>query len=345
MGSGTGAATRSVDAAAEGSRAAVPQRRTHVLAVVPTLDVGSPRLARLLTSLEGLTDPPSLEVVVVANRAADLPVEDSVQRAVAPPGVTLIEPGLNLGFGGSMNLATSSRSFTHLWMLQDDLVVHPGCLTSLLSTIDLDASLGAVSPTRIDAMGIVRRHHEGGILTEDGRIASMLPEEDAPLEEYIPHGNPDFVMSRGMLVRAAAWQDVGGMDARFYPVGWSDVDFCWRLRSHGWRFTSCPDATVEHLKGTSTPRTLGLVTFQRNGAIHRAKRDGRLGRPEIHPDLSRETLAIIAQSASALVLDLAQYADRQDLEPPGRPRAGLLVDAVVAGAGRILRSARRVAGR
>jgi len=282
----------------------------RILAVVPTLNVHAPRLERLMASLSRLEGDQDLDVTVVVNRGAELPV---VVNATGNPRFlcshTIFESGLNLGFAGSILVAANGQTFTHLWVLQDDLVVDPSCLVELLGALDSDAGLGAISPTCLDQQGNVVRHRAGGRITGTGHIAQMLPSSSVPLEQYVAAEDLDFVMSRGLLIRAEAWHAVDGMDARFYPVGWTDVDLCTRLRSAGWKIATTVEATLWHEKGASTPRMLGSITMERNSTLYRAKIAGEATRPVVHPDIPREVLEIVAQSASSLALDLAARID------------------------------------
>ncbi len=285
----------------------MPTGGVQVLAVVPTLDPASGRLERLITALGRLEGGIPLRVLVIANRGADLPIAHATSsRPSLPDGIDVIETGLNLGFAGSIVFGASLATFTHLWLLQDDLEPDPACLVGLLSAFDADATLGAVNPTRVDARGTVLRGQAGGLLDEEGRVAAFLPRADIDLERYVPDAAPDFLMSRGMLVRATAWREVGGMDPRFYPVGWSDVDLCTRLRAADWSLRTVASATVLHAKGASTPRALGAVTYDRNGVLFRAGRAGGAPRPAVDPRISRDLLEAVAQSASSLALDLSR---------------------------------------
>ncbi len=296
----------------------LPGHERRVLAVVPTLDADSERLRRLLDTVRYQECRAPLHVLIVANRGSEPPIEVVGRRVPEPPpGVSLVETGLNLGFAGSINFAATLEPFAWIWLLQDDLVLDPGCLRELLTAMDEDPSLGAVNPTRLTADGLVRRGHAGGMLDAEGNVEALLPRETIPLADYVPDASPDFLMSRGMLIRAEAWHQVGGMDARFYPVGWSDVDLCTRLRDAGWSIATIARATLTHEKGASTPSVLGAETFERNGRLHRAKRAGASERPAVHPAIPREALEIVAQAASALMLHLA--ADPIGL--PERPRS------------------------
>lgn len=63
-----------------------------------------------------------------------------------------------------------------------------------------------------------------------------------------------------LMIRAAAFDAVGGMDERFHPAWFEDVDLCRRLRAAGFRIRYEPRATIAHHGGVAM-RTLGLGRF------------------------------------------------------------------------------------
>ena len=65
-----------------------------------------------------------------------------------------------------------------------------------------------------------------------------------------------WVTSKGMFVRTAAWDDVGGPDPRTYPLGRVDMQFCTHVRAHGWTVALVPTATITHEGGRSAPGLL-----------------------------------------------------------------------------------------
>lgn len=300
------------DGAATAAGRAAPPR---VVAIVPTLDVRSPRIEALLASMHELDGHEHVDLHVVVNTMSG-PTRRAAQPTLVPDhspgtpvrplvGASILETGLNLGFAGSIAFAAGRADFTHLWLLQDDLRLEAACLVALLRALDSDPGLGAVNPTVVDDTRVVLRRSTGGMLDVEGRIARYSPQRDVPLERYVPEDGLDFVMSRALLVRADAWHRVGGTDASFFPVGWTDVDLCTRLRDDGWRVGSSRDALIHHAKGASTPSALAVATFRRNGALHRARRAGATEPPAVHPEISRELLATVARSASALAFELA----------------------------------------
>jgi len=308
----------------------------RVVAVVPTLDVASPRLARLVRSVEQLDGREQLHLVIVVNTTSRYRTPHRTAPATTVR-TTRLDTGLNLGFGGSIVFAAGLLPSAHVWVLQDDLELAPGCLTALLDLLGSRADLGAVSPTVVTPDRIVPQGTAGGMLDDEGRLATLLPRTDVAIDDYRPDEDADFLLSRGMLVRAEAWEAVGGMDPRYYPVNWTDVDLCARLRTGGWTTAVAPTANLTHERSASTPRPLGVATFRRNGELFRARRAGSGQAADVHPDIPRELLGAIAQEASALVFDLVGQADRigpsivrsalrraarRWLERLGRPRLG-----------------------
>jgi len=57
--------------------------------------------------------------------------------------------------------------------------------------------------------------------------------------------NPDWLAGMFLLVRASAWREVGGFDAR-YHLYYEDVDLCWRLRHRGYALRQVQDVSVVH---------------------------------------------------------------------------------------------------
>jgi GT2 family glycosyltransferase len=292
---------------ADGRHAGPERSGPPILAVVPTIDVDSRRLWRLLESISDVDGSAQVELLVVVNTTTGHRVDLSLARShPLAARTTFVETGLNLGFAGSVRFAATLIDFSHIWLLQDDLVVHPSCLIALLAALDRQPALGAANPTVVTGRDIVRRHQAGGTIDAGGHVSALFPARDVPWERYRPRPDLDFIMSRGMLIRAEAWHAVGGTDERFYPVGFSDVDLSTRLRARGWGVCTEAEAKVLHTKGASTPRALNIVTLRRNSALYRAKIAGETDHPPVHPDIPREMLDSIAQSASSLAFDLSQ---------------------------------------
>jgi GT2 family glycosyltransferase len=48
------------------------------------------------------------------------------------------------------------------------------------------------------------------------------------------------------MLRRDVWRQLGGLDEDFYPIWFEDVDFCKRLRDHGYRIWYQPASVAKH---------------------------------------------------------------------------------------------------
>ncbi len=63
------------------------------------------------------------------------------------------------------------------------------------------------------------------------------------------------------LVRKSAWDEYGGMDERFYPAWFEDVDFCLGIRELGWKILLTKTGGRMFHKGGSSLVALGFPRF------------------------------------------------------------------------------------
>ena len=110
-------------------------------------------LSRLLASLEKSTV--ALHGVVVVDNADDAATREAIERCALPH--RYLAPGENLGCGGGLRLAeeTALREFpmlTHTWVLDDDAVVEPATLGTMLDAMRTNGA-GAACPIAADADG------------------------------------------------------------------------------------------------------------------------------------------------------------------------------------------------
>ncbi len=114
----------------------------------------APELRRLLASLEA--EPTPLAVLVVDN-ADDPATRAAVEEWAGGEGVYLA-PGRNLGCGGGLAygeraaLERYGPKLTHLWMLDDDAIAHPGALPALLAALEVTGAALAC-PMVLNAQG------------------------------------------------------------------------------------------------------------------------------------------------------------------------------------------------
>jgi len=94
----------------------------------------------------------------------------------------------------------------------------------------------------------------------------------------------DWVLGACMMVRREAYEGVGGMDERFF-LYLEDVDWCYRMKKHGWKVCYVPRAVMKHHHRRESARLLPdrkllahlLSTFRFldkwNSAVYAMKRE------------------------------------------------------------------------
>jgi GT2 family glycosyltransferase len=116
----------------------------------------------------------------------------------------------------------------------------------------------------------------------------------------------DHPLGACMLIRTAAWRDVGPLDEGYFMY-LEEIDWCRRARAHGWQIWHHPHAIVVHHGGASTrqrPEAMyaqlwrsRLRYYSRfhgptyNRVVHALVRLGLRNRPDSHAARVRELAA------------------------------------------------------
>jgi GT2 family glycosyltransferase len=228
---------------------------------------------------------PSSAIVVVDNprsgseRAAGLPVHE---RALPR----------NVGFAAALHeaLPLVVRPETELLLLATpDIAAGPAALTALFDAARRSSVHGLLGPV-IRHPGSAEPMSYGGLIGTRGgaghRTAAGATGEQ--IEDC------DWVDGALMLVRRRAWDELGGMDGRYF-LYFEDVDFCVRAGRAGWRIGVVPAAVVEQAPGLM--RRLGAFGYlaARNGlAVRRCYGGARAVAAGIASELVRASRAVPA---------------------------------------------------
>lgn len=274
-----------------------------VAAVIPTLGRDLPRLTACISAVQASDFDGALDTVLVWNDPR-VPVPEL-------PGTCVLSPGMNLGFPGALNHARSRVAADYLWIVQDDVRPHPTCLRALLDRLTAADRPGVAAPVGITADGLVPARSRGGFLRDDGTMEEWFPPADTRPEDLDLSRPLSFVASSGSLIPLAVWDEVGGFDPDFYPLLWSDVDFCHRVRSTGHAVVLTPAAAIDHDQGGSTPGLLGEFLGEANQRRFRTKHaaDGSTTAEPL--DVDDELARRIGRNAGLTLIDFAEHASRR----------------------------------
>lgn len=190
--------------------------------------------------------------VLLVNNGSD---DDTVEQVSAKfPTVKILNLPKNRGPTGGYNAGfrcALDRSFDYIFLLNNDTLLAPDCVTELVAEADTTADIGlvmpkiyyAADPQRIWSIGgwaniwnleIVRPADN---LIDDGRWDEPADIDDAPFCAVL--------LSRTILTT------VGLPDEGFF-LYYEDLDFCLRARRAGFRLRLAPAAKVWHVVSASS---------------------------------------------------------------------------------------------
>lgn len=227
-----------------------------VAAVVVNYNAG----AHLADCLASLRRAGVAERVVVDNASTD--GSERLARA-ADPDVCWVDSGANLGYGRAANLGAGETDRPYLLVCNPDVTVDDGAVDILVRRLEGDAGLGLAGPRVLNPDGTVypsaRRFPDMVDAMGHGALGLVMPRNRFTTRYRMldwDHDRParvDWVSGACVLVRRAAWDDIGGFDPAYFMY-LEDVDLCWRAWQAGWAVAYEPAATVTHVQGVSANR-------------------------------------------------------------------------------------------
>jgi GT2 family glycosyltransferase len=190
---------------------------------------------------------PSFATVLVDNGSTDGSLEAIAARH---PGIDYVRNAANLGVAGGRNsgweYVTRHFSCDYLFFLDNDVVVTPTSLSSLVQALERHPDVGiacgktytAPPSDTIMSVGLEVNLYTGFIAdTGSG-------EKD--VGQYEHAGYVSACGGFAFLVRAALFRELGGLANEFNPYGWEDVDLSCRALRKGFRCYYEPQAVIYH---------------------------------------------------------------------------------------------------
>lgn len=225
-------------------------------------------LRRCLRSLDG----DAHELIVVDNASSDDSADAAVQEQ---PMATVIRSPTNLGFAGGVNRGLREATCPFVLLLNSDTVVAPGAIARLAAYLKQSPTHGAAGGRLVDEAGQsqrgfnVRRFPTVGSIAAELLLVHQLWPRNPVSRRYMALDvddtrtqDVDQPAAACLMIRRNILDQMQGLDERFHPAWFEDVDLCRRIRDAGWRIAYVADAIFEH-RGRAAKDILGLTAFSR----------------------------------------------------------------------------------
>jgi GT2 family glycosyltransferase len=233
---------------------------------------------------------PRFELVVVDNSGSapaltpqPAPAPASAPDPAGASPVRLLRPGRNLGFAGGINAGVAASRAPLLLLLNPDAVPEPGALERLLEGFAAHPEAAGLAPRLAGAdqqpqfAWQLRRLPSAWNLLRQTLPWPLAGRGTGLAAEPPPGTAVEQPAAAALALRRQALADAGGLDERFHPAWFEDVDLAHRLRQLGGVLLYWPAARFRHALGSTVPR-LGygpfLWIYYRNLERYLAKHHG-----------------------------------------------------------------------
>lgn len=186
----------------------------------------------------------------------------------------------NKGFAFANNLAINQSSAKYVLLLNPDTIVVGDCLEKCIDHIETDDSIGALGCKIVLPDGTLDKACKRSFPDVNASFYKMtglsylFPKSKrfgkynlSYLDENAVH-EVDCLTGAFMLVRSEAINQVGLLDEKFFMYG-EDIDWCYRIKSSGWKIIYYGNALIIHYKGTNRKQKNKLIyEFYRSMLIY-----------------------------------------------------------------------------
>ena len=214
-----------------------------------------------LQCLQSIADnPPGVPIEVVV---ADDCSNDATEEVLAGiKGLRVVRHPENLKFLLSVNRAVDFCRGDYIFLLNNDTVVKPGWLDTLVQVFDEKPDAGIVGSKLVYPDG--RLQEAGGIVWQDGSAWNFGRMQDAEAPEYNYLRETDYISGAAIMFPRQLFLDLGKFDEQLVPAYYEDTDLAFKMREAGRKVYYQPESEVVHFEGIShgTDETAGLKQYQ-----------------------------------------------------------------------------------
>lgn len=245
----------------------MPQPLLHILIL------SNSRRDDTLACLSALfqSDYGNFQIILLDNGSTDGTVA-AVRQSYAD--LPIISLGENLGYAGNNNVGIKmalDHGAEWILLLNDDTVLEPTCLSTLMQTVIADPTVGMAGPMvyHFDEPDVIQS--AGGVLGKywDNR---HLGQNEKDHGQFPAVHEVEWITGCALLVSRSVIEQVGMLDPDYF-LYWEETEWCIRAGKAGWKIVHVPGAKLWHkgVKRDYQPRPYVTYYHTRNHLLTLAK--------------------------------------------------------------------------
>jgi GT2 family glycosyltransferase len=182
------------------------------------------------------------------------------------PGIRIIAFEKNYGFAEGYNRALSRLEHPYAVLLNSDVEVTSGWLTTAIDYMDHHPEVVALQPKILSYKDKTSFEYAGacggymdmyGYPYCRGRVLNVVEKD---VHQYDTVTDVLWASGACLFVRLEVYKQTGGLDASFFAHQ-EEIDFCWRLVSRGMRIVCLSSSVVYHVGGATLAMEHPQKTF------------------------------------------------------------------------------------
>lgn len=222
-----------------------------------------------------------LEIILIDNNST----QKLAPAVISALSVIYIENQENLGFARAVNQGLKFANGKFILLLNSDVLIMPGAISRLLTTISAKPEIGIVGPKMIypDGKAQVSFGYFPNVIREFVRLSTLykiIPYGTLAQNNRFNHrlfeqgGEVDWLSGGCLLLDKKVIEKIGSLDS-YYFFGVEDIDFCFRAAQAGFKVSYQPQAVVTHYHGLSSggPRTISKMEMERDNLDYFMKKN------------------------------------------------------------------------
>ncbi|MBE2199059.1 MAG: glycosyltransferase family 2 protein [Anaerolinea sp.] len=213
---------------------------------VITIILNTNRRQDTLACLASLSESsyPDQQIIVLDNASTDGSVE-AIRHQF--PEVQVVALRENKGYAGNNNVGIQlamEQGAEWVFVLNEDTVLHPDCLSLMVQAAVQDPQIGVVGPM------VYHYNEPKAIQSAGGRLdrfwqSTHIGENETDNGQFSSPRQVDWISGCAILVKREVIAQLGALDERFFYY-WEETEWCLRARRAGWRVLHVPQALLWH---------------------------------------------------------------------------------------------------